>query len=129
MPCPLQQELIEKVRRHLLNISELARRIAEAIANRNENTAAELDRQVDLKNVDLGIYRDFRITERKSLTFRAEMSNAFNLVNLSNPGDQCRLDLDIRLNQHDQCDAPDATRPALRILTLWENCYDRHDAT
>jgi hypothetical protein len=39
-----------------------------------------------LKNVDLGIYRDFRIAERKSLTFRAEMSNAFNLVNLSNPG-------------------------------------------
>jgi hypothetical protein len=35
--------------------------------------------------VDLGIYRDFR-TERKSFTFRAEMSNAFNLVNLSNPG-------------------------------------------
>jgi hypothetical protein len=70
MPCPLQQELIEKVRRHLLNISELARRIAEAIANRNENTAAELDRQVDLKNVDLGIHRDFRINER----------------NLSNPG-------------------------------------------
>jgi len=39
-----------------------------------------------LKNVDLGIYRDFRVSERKSLTFRAEMSNAFNLVNLSNPG-------------------------------------------
>ena len=39
-----------------------------------------------LKNVDMGIYRDFRITETKSLTFRAETSNAFNLVNLSNPG-------------------------------------------
>jgi hypothetical protein len=49
MPCPRQQELIEKVQRHLLNISELARRIAEALANRNENTAAELDKQVDLE--------------------------------------------------------------------------------
>jgi hypothetical protein len=39
-----------------------------------------------LKNVDLGIYRDFRVAEAKTLTFRAEMSNAFNLVNLSNPG-------------------------------------------
>src|SRR5713226_693290 len=39
-----------------------------------------------LKNVDLGIYREFRISEGKSLMFRTEMSNAFNLVNLSNPG-------------------------------------------
>jgi hypothetical protein len=37
------------------------------------------------KNVDMGIYRDFRIMEAKTLTFRLEMSNAFNLVNLSNP--------------------------------------------
>jgi hypothetical protein len=49
IPCPLQQELIEKVQRHLLNISELTRAIAEAIVNRNENTAAELDKQVDLE--------------------------------------------------------------------------------
>ena len=40
---------MEKVQRHLLNISELAGRIAESIANRNENTAAELDKQVDLE--------------------------------------------------------------------------------
>ncbi|MDQ6758935.1 MAG: TonB-dependent receptor [Acidobacteriota bacterium] len=39
-----------------------------------------------LKNVDMGIYRDFRIAENKTLTFRTEMSNALNLVNLSNPG-------------------------------------------
>ncbi len=39
-----------------------------------------------LKNVDMGIYRDFRITEGKTLTFRTEMTNAFNIVNLSNPG-------------------------------------------
>ena len=49
IPCARQQALIEKVQRHLLNISELTRKIAEAIANRNENTAAELDKQVDLE--------------------------------------------------------------------------------
>jgi hypothetical protein len=38
-----------------------------------------------LKNVDMGIYRDFRVAEAKTLTFRLEMTNAFNLVNLSNP--------------------------------------------
>ena len=38
------------------------------------------------KNVDLGIYREFRIAEGKSVMFRTEMSNAFNLVNLGNPG-------------------------------------------
>jgi hypothetical protein len=38
------------------------------------------------KNVDMGIFRAFRITESKSLQFRAESTNAFNLVNLSNPG-------------------------------------------
>jgi hypothetical protein len=49
IPCPRQQALIKKAQRHLLNISELTRKIAEAIANRNENTAAELDKQVDLE--------------------------------------------------------------------------------
>jgi hypothetical protein len=38
-----------------------------------------------LKNVDLGLFRDFRFTERFKLQFRAEATNAFNLVNLSNP--------------------------------------------
>ncbi|MGI8741422.1 MAG: TonB-dependent receptor domain-containing protein [Bryobacteraceae bacterium] len=39
-----------------------------------------------LKNVDMGIYREFRIKEGTTLMFRTEMTNAFNLVNLSNPG-------------------------------------------
>ena len=39
-----------------------------------------------LKNVDLGIYREFRIKEGQTLMFRTEMSNALNMVNLSNPG-------------------------------------------
>jgi hypothetical protein len=37
------------------------------------------------KNVDMGIYRDFHVTEKNTLMFRMEMTNAFNLVNLSNP--------------------------------------------
>ncbi|MGH9769618.1 MAG: carboxypeptidase regulatory-like domain-containing protein, partial [Blastocatellia bacterium] len=38
-----------------------------------------------LKNVDLGVFRDFNFTERFKLQFRAEATNAFNLVNLNNP--------------------------------------------
>jgi hypothetical protein len=39
-----------------------------------------------LKNVDMGIFREFSITESKRLQFRAEATNAFNMVNLSSPG-------------------------------------------
>jgi hypothetical protein len=38
------------------------------------------------KTIDMTIARSFRIAERKSLQFRAEATNAFNIVNLSNPG-------------------------------------------
>jgi hypothetical protein len=38
-----------------------------------------------LKNVDLGLFRNFNFTERIKLQFRAEATNAFNIVNLSNP--------------------------------------------
>jgi hypothetical protein len=38
-----------------------------------------------LKNVDLGIFRDFNFTERWKLQFRAEATNAFNIVNLNAP--------------------------------------------
>ena len=48
-PCRRQQELVEDVQRHLIRISELTRAVAEALANKNENLAAELDRQVDLE--------------------------------------------------------------------------------
>ncbi len=47
--CTRQQELIEEVQRHLLKISGLMRAISEAIANRSENSAAELDKHVDLE--------------------------------------------------------------------------------
>ena len=37
------------------------------------------------KNVDLGLFREFRLRERMHLQFRAEITNAFNMVNLSDP--------------------------------------------
>ncbi|MGH9672104.1 MAG: carboxypeptidase regulatory-like domain-containing protein, partial [Bryobacteraceae bacterium] len=56
-------------------------------ADRNTGTAGRnIIDGPGLKNVDLGIFRDFRLHEQKRVQFRAEMSNAFNLVNLSNPG-------------------------------------------
>jgi hypothetical protein len=39
-----------------------------------------------LKNVDMTLARDFRIAERMKLQSRAEATNAFNIVNLMNPG-------------------------------------------
>jgi len=47
--CCLQQELIEDVQRHLIRISELTRAVAEALKNKNENLAAEIDKEVDLE--------------------------------------------------------------------------------
>ncbi|HYO81790.1 MAG TPA: carboxypeptidase regulatory-like domain-containing protein [Bryobacteraceae bacterium] len=38
-----------------------------------------------MRNIDLAVFRDFRIQESLRLQFRAEMTNAFNLVNLLNP--------------------------------------------
>ncbi len=38
-----------------------------------------------LRNVDMAIFRDFKIRERMLFQFRGEMTNAFNLVNLGNP--------------------------------------------
>lgn len=38
-----------------------------------------------LKNVDMTIARGFRVTEKTILQFRAEATNALNLVNLNNP--------------------------------------------
>jgi len=38
------------------------------------------------RDIDLAISRDFRLTERFNLQFRAEASNAFNMVSLNGPG-------------------------------------------
>jgi len=37
------------------------------------------------KNVDLALFRNFSLSESKTLEFRCEMTNAFNLVNLRGP--------------------------------------------
>ena len=37
------------------------------------------------KNVDMGMFRNMRFTERMVLQVRGEFTNVFNLVNLSNP--------------------------------------------
>jgi hypothetical protein len=37
------------------------------------------------KNADIGLFRNFRFRERVNLTARGEFTNAFNVVNLSNP--------------------------------------------
>jgi hypothetical protein len=37
------------------------------------------------RNIDIGLFRDFRIKERMVLQARGEFTNALNLVNLSNP--------------------------------------------
>ena len=47
--CLQQQELMADVQRHLMEVSKLTRAVAEALADGNENTAAVLDRQVDIE--------------------------------------------------------------------------------
>jgi hypothetical protein len=48
-PCHDQQKLMADVQDHLMQISQLTRAVAEALANGDENFAAELDKQVDLE--------------------------------------------------------------------------------
>ena len=50
------------------------------------NSARDFLNGPGLKNVDLSIRRAFRLTESKTLEFRGDATNAFNIVNLSNPG-------------------------------------------
>src|SRR4029450_7203348 len=38
------------------------------------------------RNVDLGLFRDLRLARTLLLQLRAEATNAFNIVNLQNPG-------------------------------------------
>lgn len=65
-----------------------------------------------VRDIDLGLFRDFRVREGWNLQFRAELTNAFNIVNLGNPenaigdaafgqilsaGDMRRVQLGLRL--------------------------------
>jgi hypothetical protein len=56
-----------------------------AAAGADGNTQRNLMTGPGSKNVDLGITRNFRIRERMIFQARGEATNAFNLVNLSNP--------------------------------------------
>jgi hypothetical protein len=55
-------------------------------ANGTDGTAARnLMTGPGSKNVDMGMFRNMRFTERMMLQVRGEFTNVFNLVNLSNP--------------------------------------------
>ena len=62
--CAEQQRLIDEVQGHLIRIAELSRATAEALASRNENMTAVLDRQVETalgeKERALGALRQHR---------------------------------------------------------------------
>ena len=45
--CPAQQELIERVQDHLAKLTELMRFASVALANHQENTSMEIDRQIE----------------------------------------------------------------------------------
>ena len=56
-----------------------------AVLGRNGTSGRNIIDGPGSKIIDLGLYRAFQIGEKLNLQFRAEASNAFNLVNLSNP--------------------------------------------
>jgi hypothetical protein len=58
---------------------------AETVVGRDGTAGRNIIDGPGLKNVDLGIFRDFSFTERFKLQFRAEATNALNIVNLNNP--------------------------------------------
>ncbi len=49
------------------------------------NTPRNFLRDPGYRDIDLGIYRNFQLTERMKLQMRGEATNAFNLVNLGPP--------------------------------------------
>lgn len=49
------------------------------------NAGRNVLRGPGVKNWDIGIFKMFSITERHRIQFRAELFNAFNLVNFGNP--------------------------------------------
>ncbi len=52
------------------------------------NCGAYVIRGPNFFNIDTGVHRDFKVTERVKLTFRAELFNTLNHVNFSNPNAQ-----------------------------------------
>ena len=58
---------------------------ANPIAGADGNASRNLIDGPGAKWVDLGMFRKFQLKERLKIEFRAEMTNALNLVNLGNP--------------------------------------------
>ncbi len=62
--CPTQQKLVEIVQAHLMQIAHLSRSTADALANRNENLAHDLDseveREIGAKERAMGALRQHR---------------------------------------------------------------------
>jgi len=58
---------------------------AESMAGTDGNTPRNVIDGPGYKIVDLGLYRDFGLGGGRQVQFRVEATNAFNLVNLSNP--------------------------------------------
>jgi hypothetical protein len=58
---------------------------AEPVTGADGNAGRNILDGPGLKLVNLGLFRDFRIREEMTLQFRAEATNAFNIVNLSDP--------------------------------------------
>ncbi|MCU1236569.1 MAG: TonB-dependent receptor [Candidatus Solibacter sp.] len=61
-------------------------RTTQAIHNFDGTSGRNIIDGPGLKNVDMTIARTFKLGERKTLQFRGEATNAFNIVNLNNPG-------------------------------------------
>jgi hypothetical protein len=49
------------------------------------NSARNFLESPGVRDMDLGLFRDFRVREGWNLQFRAELTNALNMVNLGNP--------------------------------------------
>jgi hypothetical protein len=58
---------------------------AKAASGVDGNAARNLLDRPGSKNVDAGLFRNFKIMERITLQARGELTNAFNMVNLGAP--------------------------------------------
>ena len=85
-------------------------------ANGTDGTAARnLMTGPGSKNVDMGIFRNLRFTERMMLQVRGEFTNVFNLVNLSNPNGDAQCG-GIRHDSQRRGHAADAVGPPADVL-------------
>jgi hypothetical protein len=72
------------------------------------------------RDMDLASSRDFKVSERFGLEFRAEGSNAFNMVSLITSGELLVLIADVNMWQDNQrtTDTQASVRPQANVLIL-----------